>query len=56
LSAELFGGFIRPLFFGGFIRRELRDVWQSLGWTFHAQSGTRHLLCDETGRNGCVFV
>jgi hypothetical protein len=41
---------------GGFIRRELREVWQSRGWTFHAQSGTRHLLCDETGRNGCVFV
>ena len=22
---------------GGFIRRELREVWQSRGWTFHAR-------------------
>ena len=38
-------------FIAEFIRRELRDVWQSRGWTFHAQSGTRYLLCDETGNN-----
>jgi hypothetical protein len=23
---------------GGFTRRELREVWQSRGWTFHASS------------------
>jgi 5-methylcytosine-specific restriction endonuclease McrBC regulatory subunit McrC len=39
-------------FIAEFIRRELREVWQSRGWTFHAQSGTRHLLCDETDRPG----
>ncbi len=33
-------------FIAEFICRELRDVWQSRGWTFHAQSGTRQLLSD----------
>jgi 5-methylcytosine-specific restriction enzyme subunit McrC len=35
-------------FIAEFIRRELREVWQSRGWSFHAQSGTRALLCDES--------
>jgi 5-methylcytosine-specific restriction enzyme subunit McrC len=43
-------------FIAEFIRRELREVWQSRGWTFHAQSGTRHLLCDETGNNRFKLV
>ena len=38
-------------FIAEFIRRELREVWQSHGWTFHAQSGTRHLLRDESGKD-----
>ncbi|HOB99445.1 MAG TPA: hypothetical protein PKM43_11945 [Verrucomicrobiota bacterium] len=38
-------------FIAEFIRRELREVWQSRGWTFHAQSGTRHLLRDESGKD-----
>jgi hypothetical protein len=45
-----------PFSEGGFIRRELREVWQSRGWMFHAQSGTRHLLCDETGNNRFKLV
>jgi 5-methylcytosine-specific restriction enzyme subunit McrC len=36
-------------FIAGFIRRELRDVWQAQGWAFRAQSGTRHLLRDAFG-------
>jgi len=43
---ELFEEFIAE-----FIRRELRDVWQARGWTFHAQSATRALLCDESARS-----
>jgi hypothetical protein len=42
--------------FQEFIRRELREVWQSRGWTFHAQSCTRYLLCDETGNNRFKLV
>ncbi|MCX8107942.1 MAG: McrC family protein, partial [Verrucomicrobiae bacterium] len=38
-------------FIAEFIRRELRGVWQSSGWTFHAQSGTRHLLCEQKDKN-----
>jgi len=33
------------------VHRELRDVWQSRGWIFHAPNGPRHLLCDETRNN-----
>jgi 5-methylcytosine-specific restriction enzyme subunit McrC len=43
-------------FIAEFIRRELREVWHSRGWTFHAQSGTRHLLCDATGNNRFKLV
>jgi 5-methylcytosine-specific restriction enzyme subunit McrC len=43
-------------FIAEFIRRELREVWQSRRWTFHAQSGTRYLLCDETGNNRFKLV
>jgi hypothetical protein len=42
-------------FIAEFIRRELREVWQSRGWTLHAQSGARYLLCDETG-NSRLFL
>jgi 5-methylcytosine-specific restriction enzyme subunit McrC len=38
-------------FIAEFIRRELREVWRARGWTFHPQSGTRHLLFDESGNN-----
>lgn len=37
-------------FIAEFIRRELREVWQSRRWSFHAQSATRALLCDEAAR------
>jgi hypothetical protein len=43
-------------FIAEFIRRELREVWQVRGWTFHAQSGTRYLLCDDTGNNRFKLV
>src|SRR6185436_1884583 len=43
-------------FIAEFIRRDLREVWQSRGWTFHAQSGSRYLLCDETGNNRFKLV
>jgi 5-methylcytosine-specific restriction enzyme subunit McrC len=34
-----------------FVRRELREVWQARGWSVRPQSGTRHLLCDESGND-----
>jgi len=43
---ELFEEFIAE-----FIRRELRDVWQSRDWLPRMQSGAQHLLCDELGSN-----
>jgi len=43
-------------FIAEFIRHELREVWQSRDWTFHAQSGTRDLLCDETGNDRFKLV
>ena len=43
---ELFEEFV-----AGFIRRELRAVWLARGWSLRPQSGTRHLLCDESGKN-----
>jgi 5-methylcytosine-specific restriction enzyme subunit McrC len=38
-------------FIAEFIHRELREVWRPRGWKFHAQAGTRHLLCDDAGNN-----
>lgn len=38
-------------FIAEFIRRELREVWQSQGLLLCSQSGTRYLLCGESGRN-----
>jgi 5-methylcytosine-specific restriction enzyme subunit McrC len=38
-------------FVAEFIRRELRAVWQARGWSLRPQSGTRYLLCDESGSN-----
>ncbi|HUA37927.1 MAG TPA: hypothetical protein VMA35_05950 [Candidatus Sulfopaludibacter sp.] len=43
---ELFEEFIAE-----FTRLKVREVWQARGWSLHAQSGTRHLLCNESGRN-----
>ncbi|MGD1085666.1 MAG: hypothetical protein ABSA47_13095 [Verrucomicrobiota bacterium] len=36
-------------FIAEFIRRELRAEWQERAWSLRPQSGTRHLLCDESG-------
>jgi len=38
-------------FVAEFIRRELRPLWQARGWSLRPQSGTRYLLCDESGSN-----
>jgi 5-methylcytosine-specific restriction enzyme subunit McrC len=38
-------------FIAEFSRRELRAVWQAHGWSLRPQSGTRYLLCDESGSN-----
>ena len=38
-------------FVAEFIRRELRALWQARGWSLRPQSGTRYLLCDESGSN-----
>jgi hypothetical protein len=41
LFEEFIAELVRPLFFGGFIHRELREVWQVRGWTFHAPTTTQ---------------
>ncbi len=38
-------------FIAEFIHREMRDMWHSREWMFHAQSGNRYLLSDEQGRD-----
>lgn len=38
-------------FIAEFIRRELHEIWQARGWSLRPQSGTRYLLCDESGSN-----
>jgi 5-methylcytosine-specific restriction enzyme subunit McrC len=38
-------------FIAEFIRRELRSLWRARGWLLRPQSGTRYLLCDESGCN-----
>jgi hypothetical protein len=43
-------------FIAEFIRRELREIWQSRGWTFLAQSGTLQGAKPASDRGDLVIV